>query len=337
MEERKIMALGKSSLVVSLPKPWITSNNLSRGDMLSLEVQRDLSLLVKPSLKPHGRSRKITVNLDATEKVDSIFRTVIGCYLNGYTDIELKSNKIFSVSQQTAIRDVVKNLYMRVISSNASGVVIQTLMDESMADIISAIERMHLITYSMCLDVVKAMKEWNYELARSVISLEEDVDQFMFYLLRLIRSAAIDPALASQLGIDILDCLDYQTLVDLIERISDNVAKTADSVIQLEEHKDTIPESLWETLIQITEASYKAYEDAIEMFRARAVSESDLLIDQQYELSKMARSITPFSVIKVNEPSFYPLFVIRDSAMRIGDYAADVAEVTINKAFKPKR
>jgi hypothetical protein len=39
----------------------------------------------------------------------------------------------------------------------------------------------------------------------------------------------------------------------------------------------------------------------------------------------------------VSEPFFYPLFVIRDSALRIGDYAADIAEVTIDKAFKPER
>jgi len=335
MDQRKIMALGKSSLVISLPKDWIKSNNLKRGDHLTLEVQRDLSLLVQSSLKSRDTTKKITVNLTTGENVDSIFRTVIGCYLNGYTDIELRSNKIFSVSQQTAIRDVVKNLYLRIISSTASVVVIQTLMNESMADILSGIERMHLITLSMCLDVVKAMKEWDYELARSVISLEEDVDQFMFYLLRLIRSAAIDPALGRRLGIDMLDCLDYQTLVDLIERVADNAYKTADSLIQLEEYKDNIPKSLWNTLIQTTESSFKAYENAIEIFRSRSVEKSDQIIDQQYELLKLARSITPFPEIKVNEPFFYPLFVIRDSALRIVDYAADIAEVTIDKAFKP--
>ena len=331
------MALGKSSLVVSLPKAWVKSNNLNRGDILALEVQRDLSLVIHPALKPRDTARFITVEVDADEHIDSIFRTVIGCYLNGYSDIELHSNRIFSVSQQTAIRNVVKSLYMRIISSNASSVVLQTLMNESMADIFSGINRMHLITLSMCNDVVKAMKEWDHELARSVISLEEDVDQFMFFLLRLIRSAATDPSLATKLGIDMLDCLDLQTLVDLIERVADNVYKAADSVIQLEEYKDSIPAALWGTLLQTTESSFKAYENAIEVFKSSSVEECALIIDQQYELSKLARSITPFPEIKVSEPFFYPLFVIRDSALRIGDYAADIAEVTIDKAFKPKK
>jgi phosphate uptake regulator len=331
------MALGKSSLVVTLPKNWIKSNNLNRGDILALEVQRDLSLVIHPALKPRDTARFITVDVDTEEPIDAIFRTVIGCYLNGYTDIELHSNRIFSVAQQTAIRNVVKSLYMRIISSNASSVVLQTLMNESMADIFSGIDRMHLITLSMCNDVIKAMKEWNHELARSVISLEEDVDQFMFFLLRLIRSAATDPSLATKLGIDMLDCLDLQTLVDLIERVADNVYKVADSVIQLEEHRDSIPAGLWGTLLQTTESSFKAYENAIEVFKSSSVEKCGLIIDQQYELSKLARSITPFPEIKVSEPFFYPLFVIRDSVLRIGDYAADIAEVTIDKTFKPKK
>ena len=337
LETRKIMALGKSSLVVSLPIDWVRSNNLKRGDIVALDVQRDLSLVIHPTLKPRNTPRIIKVDIDAEEHVDSIFRTVIGCYLNGYTDIELHSNKIFSMEQQTAIRNVVKSLYMRIISSNASSVVLQTLMNESMADIHSGIERMHLITLSMCNDVVKAMKEWNHELARSVISLEEDVDQFMFYLLRLIRSAATDPSLATKLGIDMLDCLDLQTLVDLIERVADNVYKTADSVIQLEEYKDEIPNALWEILIHTSESSFKAYENAIDVFRSSSVEDSGLIIDQQYELLKLTRSITPFPEIQVTKPFFYPLFIIRDSVLRIGDYAADIAELTIDKAFKPKK
>jgi len=334
MDTRKIMALGKSSLVVSLPKTWIDSNGLEKGDLLSLEVQGDLSLLVQPALRVKDEGRRIKVELDDSASSDSIFRIVIGCYLNGYNDIILNSTNIFSVTQQQAIRDVVKSLYLRILSSNASSVTLQTLMNESMANLFNGLERMHLITLSMCNDILKAMKNWDLELARSVVALEEDVDQFMFYLIRLIRSAAYDPALANRLEIDMLDCLDYQTLVYLIERVADNVHNAAYSLVQVEEYKDSVPSGLWDKLIQITEASFRAYETSIEVFRERSVELCDMIIDEQYKLSRLARSITPFD-ISVSEPFFYPLFVIRDSVIRIGGYASDVAELTIDKAYKP--
>ena len=336
MDTRKIMALGKSSLVVSLPKEWIESNDVKKGDLVSLEVQRDLSLLVKSSLNMTGKGKRIIVDVDSEASSDSIFRIVIGCYLNGYNNIVLNSDSIFSVKQQQAIRDVVKSLYLRILASNASSITLQTLMNESMANVRDGVERMHLITLSMCKDVLKAMKTWDLELARSVVALEEDVDQFMFYSLRLLRSAAIDPALANHLDLDMLDCLDYQTLVDLIERVADNVHNVAYSLVQIEEYKKSVPQDLWDKLTKTTEASIKAYETAIEVYRKRSVEDCDIIIDEQYRLSQLARSITPFPNMSVSEPFFYPLFVIRDSVMRIGDYASDIAELTIDKVYKPE-
>jgi phosphate uptake regulator len=292
--------------------------------------------LLKSSLSVADKGKRIVVDIDSDASSDSIFRIVIGCYLNGYNDIVLNSDSIFSVIQQQAIRDVVKSLYLRILASNASSVTLQTLMNESMANVRDGVERMHLITLSMCKDVLKAMKTWDLELARSVVALEEDVDQFMFYSLRLLRSAAIDPALANHLDLDMLDCLDYQTLVDLIERFADNVHNVAYSLVQIEEHKDAVPEELWAKLIKTTEASITAYETAIEVYRQRSVDDCDIIIDEQYRLSQLARSITPFPNITVNMPFFYPLFVIRDSVMRIGDYASDIAELTIDKVYKPE-
>ena len=310
MESRKIMALGKSSLVVSLPKEWIDSNDLEKGDIVTLEVQRDLSLLVKPSLQLADKGKRIVVEIDENASSDSIFRIVIGCYLNGYNDIVLNSGSIFSVQQQQAIRDVVKSLYLRILASNASSITLQTLMNESMANVRDAAERMHLITLSMCKDVLKAMKTWDLELARSVVALEEDVDQFLFYSLRLLRSAAIDPALANHLNLDMLDCLDYQTLVDLIERVADNVQKVASSLVEIEAYKDNVPTDLWDKLTQTMESSVRAYETAIEVYRKRSVESCDMIIDEQYRLAQLARSITPFPDVSSLDPFFFPLFVI---------------------------
>jgi len=36
MEQRKIMSLGRSSLVISLPKYWVQLNELKQGDVATL-------------------------------------------------------------------------------------------------------------------------------------------------------------------------------------------------------------------------------------------------------------------------------------------------------------
>ncbi|MBN2336487.1 phosphate uptake regulator PhoU [Candidatus Bathyarchaeota archaeon] len=337
METRKIMALGKSSLVVSLPKDWLNINNLERGDTVSLETQRDLSLVVHPNLKTGEKEKKKIVVIEPDEDEEAITRIVIGCYLNGYSTIQLTSKKIFTTKQQKAIRDVVKSLYLRIIESHASEVVLQTLMDESMASVEHGIDRMHLITVSMCRDILIAMETWDNGLANSVISLEDDVDQFMFYLMRLIRCAAINPSLAGQLGLDILDCLDYQTLVDRIERIADHTTMIAQSVAELTEHENVIPLEVWNVFIESAKLSFDSYEKAVQYFLSKTVSDSNRIIDRQQRVVKLLRKVTPLPDLGTESRAvFLQMFSIRENIRRISEYAADIAEITIDRTFKPE-
>ncbi|HEX9915116.1 MAG TPA: phosphate uptake regulator PhoU [Candidatus Bathyarchaeia archaeon] len=336
METRKIMALGKSSLVVSLPRDWIKMNNLHRGDSLTLQAGTDLSLILHPELKNDERKREIEIKIDPDDSDGAITRMLIGSYLNGYNIITVTSTKIFPVEQQRAIRGVVKSLYLRIIESQASQVVLQSLMDESMASIFQALERMHIITSSMCRDVHRAMVEWDLELARSVISLEEDVDQFMYFLFRLIRSAAINPSLANWLGVDMLDCLDYQTLVSLIERVADRVNEIAVSIVALQEGNVKVPSEIADVLIRTAKAAFDNYDRAIDIFRSGSVGESETVMNQLEEIKRLTKMITPIPISNDQSgEAVVPLFIIRDNLRRIGEYTADIAELTIDKAYKP--
>lgn len=336
METRKIMALGKSSLVVSLPREWIKMNNLRRGDTLALETHSDLSLVVHPVLKTDDKRREIEIKVDPCDSEGAITRMLIGSYLNGYNFIKVTSTKIFAVEQQKAIRGVVKSLYLRIIESHADHVVLQTLLDESMVSIFLSLERMHTITSSMCRDVYRAMVEWDVDLARSVISLEEDVDQFMYFLFRLIRSAAINPSLANHLGVDMLDCLDYQTLVSLVERVADHVNGIAVSTVSLQESGVKVPKEVSGVLNETAKAAFDNYDRAIDLFRSGSVEGSEVVMDQLEEIKKLTMMITPMPLgTNQSGEAMVPLFVIRDNLRRIGEYTADIAELTIDKAYKP--
>ena len=93
MEQRKIMSLGRSSLVISLPKYWTRLNELKQGDVVSIAISRDRSLAVFPGAKKDREMMKITLHVNPNEKAVIIVRSIIACYLNGYSDIKLVSKK----------------------------------------------------------------------------------------------------------------------------------------------------------------------------------------------------------------------------------------------------
>ena len=158
LERRKVVALGQSSRVISLPKTWLRSNNIDQGDWVSIHPMANGSLFVYPSNSLPKEVRSINIKLGANESDASITRKTIGAYMDGYSLVNLTSEKIFTVSQQAAIRRISGTLYMMIIESEASSITLEALIDEDRASVLSGVERIHLITYSMFRDTIKALK-----------------------------------------------------------------------------------------------------------------------------------------------------------------------------------
>jgi phosphate uptake regulator len=329
------MALGRSSLVVSLPKHWVNLNELKQGDVVSLAVQRDRSLVVFPGVEKRRESKTITLHVAPDEKEVMIVRSIIACYLNGYSAIRLVSEKIFSIAQQRAIRHIVRVLYMRIMESDAKSIFIQTLIDESKASVVSGIRRMHLISSSMCRDALNSLRSRDAKLARVVFTLDDDVDHFSFFLLRLLRSAALEPALANQLELEPIDCLDYQTLVHRVEHVADHATNIAKNIIMLDGRRQRISDPLLELIVKAGNAAVDSYNKAVEGFFSKNVESSDEIIEEQKHIEKLDLDIASKSfLMEKNALIICATCSIRDSMKRIAEYAADIAEITINRSYK---
>ena len=338
MEQRKVMSLGRSSLVISLPKHWVDLNKLKRGDVVSLDVQRDRSLIVFPRVKSERKVRKITLYIDPNETEASIARSIIACYLNGYFSIRLASRKIFSTAQQKAIRRIAGVLYMEIMESDAKNVQITTLIDESKASIVSGIRRMHFISNSMCRDSCSSLKDQNAALARAVYSLDDDVDRFCFVLLRLLRSAATDPVLAKQIDLDPIDCLDYQTLVYRIEHVADLAANIAKHIIMLDGEKQTMPDSLLKLMFVFGNDAVDSYDKAVNSFFSKDIASCNEIIKRRGEIEKSDRQIASQSFLtpKMNAVTICSVCSIRESIKRIAEWAEAIAENTILRSYEEK-
>ena len=338
MEQRKVMSLGRSSLVISLPKHWTKLNELKQGDVVSLAVQRDRSLVVFPGTGRKRLSREITLHVDPDEKAIMIVRSIIACYLNGYSGIRLVSKKIFPVTQQRAIRRIVRILYMRIMESDAKSMHIVTLIDESKASVVSGIQRMHMIANSMCRDVLNSLKDQDATLAKTVYSLDDDVDHFSFFILRLLRRAALDPALANQLGLEPIDCLDLQTLVHRIEQVADCAANIAKHMIMLSQRQLRISRRLIELMLTAGNSSVDCYDRAVKAFFSKDTASSDEIIEQEKFIEKLDRGIASWAFLheKKNPVIICATCSIRESIKRIAEYAADIAEINIDRSYKPE-
>ncbi len=330
------MSLGRSSMVISLPKNWMQLNELKKGDVVSYAIQRDRSLVVYPSAAKKTTPKEMTLRIGENEDETLITQKIIGPFLNGYSGITLISEKIFSIPQRKAIRNIAGRLYMRIMESNSQGVYLQTLTDESKASLEQAIQRMHLIAHSMCEDVCTALKNRDVALAKSVFSLDDDVDHFCFFLIRLLRKAAQDAALANELRTDPLDCMDHQTLVYRIEHAADYTADIARHIIMLDGAQQKIPDDVLEFMFAAGREAVDLYVKAVNAFFSKDVPFSVEIMRKQHRIEKLDQEIAAkaFTGKQKNAELVCGICTIRDNIKRIADCAANIAEIAVNRAFK---
>jgi phosphate uptake regulator len=330
------MSLGRSSMVISLPKNWMRLNELKKGDVVSFAIQRDRSLVVYPCAEKKATPKEITLRIGEKEDETLITQKIIGPFLNGYSGVTLISEKIFSIPQRKAIRNIAGRLYMRIMESNSQGVYLQTLSDESKASLEQAIQRMHLISHSMCEDACTALKNRDVALAKSVFSLDDDVDHFCFFLIRLLRNAAQNAVLANELRIDPLDCMDHQTLVYRIEHAADYTADIARHIIMLDGTQQKIPDVVLDLLVTAGTEAVDLYVKAVNAFFSKDVPFSVEIMKNQHKIERLDQEIAAkaFTGKQKNAQLVCAICSIRDNIKRIADCAANIAEIAVNRAFK---
>ena len=225
---------------------------------------------------------------------------------------------------------------MRIMEADAKQMRIATLIDESKASIEAGIKRMYALSSSMCRDVLTALKNNDVELAKTVYTLDDEVDNFSFLLLRLVRKAATNPTLANQFKLDALDCLDFQTFIHRIEQIADQAANIAKSIILLHGKKEKISEQILGKLYLAGNTALELYEKAVNSIFSNDVKGSEEVIMSKVNLEKLDQEITSLAFLK--EKSTVVICAccsIRDSILRIAEFATDIAEITIDRFYKP--
>jgi phosphate uptake regulator len=323
-------------MVISLPKNWMQLNELKKGDVVSLAIQRDRSLAVHPGNEKKLIPKEITLRVGQDEEEILITQRILGSFLNGYSGITLISEKIFSVPQRKAIRKIAGMLYMRVMESDSKGMYIQTLQDESQASLEQAIHRMHLISHSMCEDTLQALKNRDIALAKSVFSLDDDVDHFFFFILRILRTAAQEPTLANELRIDPVDCLDQYTLVRLMEHAADYSADIASHIIMLDGTQQKIPDDILDLMFIAGTESVDMYVKSVNAFFSKDVPFSIEIMKRKQAIEQLDREIASrsFTGKQKNSELVCAICSIRDDIKRIASGAVSIAEITVNRAFK---
>ena len=92
MEYRKLISFGKNSFVLTLPKAWVRSNKLQKGDLVYIKENIN-NLILYPQQQGDQESKEIIIDVNK-KSIRHIQREIIAAYIRNYRRIVLVGEEI---------------------------------------------------------------------------------------------------------------------------------------------------------------------------------------------------------------------------------------------------
>jgi phosphate uptake regulator len=228
---RRLQQIG-SSILVSLPTMWIKSNNLRKGSIVPVHINRDNSISIFPSQDDTAdKIKELTIPYSSVS-MDMLVNQVYGGYLLGYDMITIKASLQISFEDADRIKKAMRKLVgLEIEDEDGFHISAQFLLDADTLDAEKILRRMSAIVAGMYRDMLEALKlKQNSSIRKVIIGRDDEVDRQYFLLVRLIRSAMMDQKLAAKLNLSNIDILDYRIAANLLESAGDYIVDLANSI-----------------------------------------------------------------------------------------------------------
>ena len=283
MDNRKVQELGGGTAFISLPKSWIKKNQIKRGNILSIEILKDDSLIIySPNKIIDLKKIEITYpNLD----IDKIINEVIGAYLLGYDIIQIKGKQRLNFKDMKQIIQTVRHLVgLEIIEEDANSITTQFLLESETLNPKKLLERMHGLVKEMYKDAIISLLENDDQLVDVAIERDEEVDRLYFLLVRLIRSNILNTKLSIKFDLLSIDYLDYRVAANILETIGDNSVELATTVKELRTMtlKSQLKKLLHEFVIELNDIQ----DLSINLFLLKKISDRNNVINKYNKLNQ---------------------------------------------------
>src|SRR5918999_1619146 len=230
---RRLQKIG-SSMLISLPSEWIKNNNLKKGNMVMIEVNRNNSVSLYPSDIETEDVKEVNIPHPQLS-MDSLTNQIYGAYLLGYDVIRIKGKSQISFDDRELIKLAMRKLVgLEIVDENGSNIISQFLLDANTLDAEKILRRMSSIVAGMYKDTLIGIQKKENGSKKSIVSRDDEVDRQYFLLVRLIRSAMMDQKLASKLNLSNIDILDYRIAANHLESAGDYIVDFAKAIPDLE-------------------------------------------------------------------------------------------------------
>jgi phosphate uptake regulator len=331
-EQRRLQVTGGSTYILSLPKEWVTRNQLKKGSLMVLCEEDDGSLSITSSrFEKKERKDEAFIRVSSNDIPDAVMRKAISAYLVGYNILHVRAQ-----SQQplaTGLRNYLKNFarnYLvgtEIVIDSPTDLTLQILLNYPELSVQSALRRMSIIAASMHKEAVGCLESLDYSAAKAVVETDREVNRFSLYIVRLLKLAVSNIRIVREIGLDNpRECLGYRLIAKSVERTADHATKIAENILVL---KDPIDPELLERIEKLSSLAISMFEGGVEALFRHDYNLAESVIEKLAQIHKLEKDAV-LSSNNVQIDQIPSLRLLIESVRRTAEYASDISEVVLN-------
>jgi phosphate uptake regulator len=176
-------------------------------------------------------------------------------------------------------------------------------------------------------DAITALRQCDHQLAKAVVTTDNEVDRFNLYVIRQLKMAIQTPRIIKEIGLTTpRDCLGYRLVTKSVERTADHAVSIAENVLLL---KKPLNEEVLKKIEMLSSAAVSMFETSIESLFKQDFNLAESLIEKSKEITFMEKDAV-LSSQKIGAVEIANVRLIIESVRRTAEYASDIAEIVLN-------
>ena len=310
---------------------------LQRGSVVRITQKDDLTLQLQPQgVETTEGNRRVVITPSSDDTPGSIVRRVVSCYLLGYTIIQLRNpHARLESSHRFQVKDFTRKKLVgtEILSDLPQDLTLQVLLSYAELSVKDALRRMSVIAASMHRDAITALGMDEPHLAREIVAMDDEVDRFNLYIIRLLKVAVTDSHILKESGLrSPFECLGYRLITKSVERMADHAVNIAQNRLALT--LSTVDSEILVELERLSEFALGIFETAMDAVFDEDYDSADRVLDEAINTRTMEAEAL-YKIIKHSHPEEVPaLRLIVESILRTAEYGADIAETVLNMTIK---
>jgi phosphate uptake regulator len=217
--------MGGGTLLISLPKQWVTKNGITKGSTVAVDELSDRKLVVQP-IGDVPRKPKVIIVEYPKKELTFVINDVTGAYLLGYEVIRIQGRKAIGREDRSKMKSTIGRLIgLEIMDEDSKKITLQFLLEPTAVNPERIVRRMGNIIDGMLGDIAEGIAMKDSRVLSLVGERDDEVDRLYFLLVRTIRTATIDPEVAERYRLAPVEVLDLRVLASYLESVGDTVTE----------------------------------------------------------------------------------------------------------------